>query len=144
MWVEAKRVWIGSESDHGREYAVEHARSYRDRLVLKLAGIDDAGAAAELAGRRVRAAREEATELPEGSWWRADLVGLAVVDESGARLGTVDDVVPTGGKDLLCVERPGRGELLVPLVDEYVLSVEPASRTIRVRVPPELDRLNET
>jgi len=70
-------------------------------------------------------------------------VGRAVLDEDGSLLGTVDDVQPTGGVDLLVVRRPApREELLVPLADEIVLDVDDERREIRVRLPEGLADLD--
>jgi 16S rRNA processing protein RimM len=139
-WSGARRVWIGTEpASGGRFFRVEAARAYRDRLVLKLHGIDDGNAAAGLRGRWVRAAASEAAALPRGRYWRAQLVGLEVRDERGRRIGTVDDVLPTAGPDLLRVTRPDGSELLLPLVDDVVRAVDLGRRRLVARPPRGLE-----
>jgi 16S rRNA processing protein RimM len=146
-------VWVARPPE-GRFYEVEHSRAYRDRLVLKLKGIEDGNGAARLRGHEVFVAREDAPGLPEGVHYVADLVGMLVVDERHGELGRVEGIVETGGVDLLRVQRGGRDaesksgdkedaeELLIPLAREYVRSVDEGERRIHVRIPPELRDLN--
>jgi 16S rRNA processing protein RimM len=122
--------------------------------VLKLKGVDDADAAARLRGRTVFVARGDAPELPDDVHYVDELVGMLVMDERGRELGRVEQVIATGGADLLRVhadtqdrEQDGEGdegELLIPIAREYVLSVDTAERRIEVRVPRELLELNRS
>lgn len=148
-WLAVRRVWIASGSE-GRFYDVEHSRAYRDRLVLKLKGIDDANGAARLRGHDVEVARADAPELPEGVHYVAELVGMLVLEESGQELGRVVGVVETGGTDVLRVQ-PGAPrsereeeaeEYLIPLAREYVRSIDASRRRIAVNMPRELRELN--
>ncbi|HKB17133.1 MAG TPA: hypothetical protein VKF62_13790, partial [Planctomycetota bacterium] len=103
-WVHLRRVLLD-----GDPFDVEETRAYGDRLVLKLRGVDGAGAAAALRGRQVAAPPEEVPILPEGRYWVSRLLGARVADETRGDLGTVEDVVETGGTDLLLVrEASGR------------------------------------
>jgi 16S rRNA processing protein RimM len=146
-WTAATRVWIGKDTEKGAPYAVESARAYRDRLVLKLTGIDDGNAAEALRGMEVAVAPGDAAPLEEGTYYRAQLVGLSAEDERGVALGTVVDVVPTQGHDLLAIapdpERDeAADEILVPWVPEFVLDVDLEAARIRLRLPPGLLELN--
>ena len=63
-WQALSEVWIRLGDTAARLYPVEHCRGYRDRLVLKLDGIDDPGAAEALRGGEVMARCEQAPALP--------------------------------------------------------------------------------
>jgi 16S rRNA processing protein RimM len=141
-WVKVGRVVLrrtGGEADARR---VESARAYRDRLVLKLAGIGDATSAATLRGAEVVVAGEDVPRLPADVYWVERLVGARVTDETLGEIGTVADVIEAGGGDLLLV-RDGDGvETLVPLVKEFVTAIDEASGTIRLTLPEGLRGLN--
>ncbi len=144
QWLSVGRVWIERERE-GRFFEVERSRSYADRLVLKLQGIDDGNAAAQLRGSRVFVARTDAPPLPEGVHYVADLVGMQVVDESGRYLGRVEKLVETGGTDVLQVRPQGvdeNEEVLIPLAREFVRKIVEAERRIEVRLPDGLRELN--
>lgn len=150
-WTGTLRWWIGrAKENEGCLYEAQHARAYRDRLVLKLRGVDDADRAARLRGCEARVASAEAPELPQGVHYADRLVGMTVRDESGRILGRVVGVLPTGGTDLLRVAAtPAAGssgtdeELLIPMAREFVEVVEDRA-TIQVRLPEGLEGLNRS
>lgn len=126
----------GNARDGGKaSFEVERCRAYRDRLVLKLKGIDDASGAEALKGRWVLAPAEQVPALPRGVYWVERLVGLDVVGERGEFWGKVEDVAATGGVDLLVVRRPGGEELLVPMAEGIVLEIGEPSGPVLVRLP---------
>lgn len=132
----------GAFAGAAREANVAACRAYRDRLVLKLEGVDSAAAAAELRGKAVLAPADELPLLPDGEYWIERLRGMDVVDSRGTRLGRVDDVVETGGTDLLSVKDEAGREMLVPLAREIVLAVSEDARRIVVALPEGLAELN--
>ncbi len=138
LWRDLTRVRIGDAW-----YAVEGARSYRDRLVLKLESVDDAGAAQALRGATVEAERDALPPLEEDEYLADDLIGLDVVE--GARsLGRVRGLIATGGADVLEVDGPDGRELLVPLARGIVRRVDRAGGRIEVELPEGLEELNRT
>jgi 16S rRNA processing protein RimM len=149
LWVGVERVWIGARGKRGAFHAVEASRAYADKLVLKLRGVDDASAAAALAGQSVRVDRGDAPPLPEGRYFAEVLVGLEVRDERGRVLGVVADVLSTRGNDLLRVVRDApdeagadERELLIPMAGEIVRRVDEARGVIEVRLPAGLEEVN--
>ena len=71
--------------------------------------------------------------LPDGRFFQADLIGLSVKDEaSGALIGKVAEILEYPAQDLLRVR--GDREYLIPLVEEFVLSVDPAAGLVTVRL----------
>lgn len=131
-----------SEGAPGPAIEVEGARAYRDRLVLKLRGIDDASSAERLTGLAVVAPENEVPQLPEDVYWIDRLIGSRVLERSGEELGRVEDVIATGGCDLLVVRAADGDEILVPLARSIVTAVDVASGTIRVALPEGLRELN--
>jgi 16S rRNA processing protein RimM len=142
-WTALKRIWIG-DAAAATAYEIESSRAYRDRLVLKLAGIDRATQAAALRGMNVHVARGEEPDLPDEVYLIARLVGMDVRDEQGDLIGRVSDVVPTAGADLLIVEREARekDEAMIPLAKEIVIEVRETSNEIIVRLPAGLLDIN--
>ena len=130
-------LMVPGEVPGGSEEArrVEGSRAYRDRLVLKLEGVDDASAAERLKGYWVLASAAEIPALPAGEFYVDRLIGLSVQDEVGGLLGRVEDVLETGGVDLLVVRNQVGREVFVPLAREIVTEVREAEGRILVRLP---------
>lgn len=126
----------------GDSRQVESARAYRDRLVLKLAGVNDATEAAALRGRDVLAPAEDVPRLPQDVYWVERLVGARVTDAVLGDIGRVADVIEAGGGDLLIVKDDQGVETLIPMVREFVTAIDEASGTIRLALPEGLRGLN--
>jgi len=101
------------------------------RLILRLEDHEDRAAAERLRGKDMLVERAQAPELGPDEWWEADLVGCAVHDGDRS-VGTVKRLVELPSCEVLEVERPGGGELLVPLVADAVREVDLERRTIDV------------
>jgi len=148
-WSGLERVLLlEPDAVSARSLEVESRRTYKDRLVLKLQGVDDSTTAAGLRGARVMVPADAEPELKEGSYLAARLVGMEVVDEGECVLGHVTDMLPTGGVDVLVVERSAgqaretENELLIPMAREILVSVDQHRRRIDVRLPEGLLELN--
>ena len=120
--------------DDGRHLTVESSRDHRNRFLVKFEGFDDRESAETLRGA-LWVDASELRPLEEGEFWEHQLDGLAVVDVSGASLGTVKRVDPGPAQDLLVVET-GDGERLVPLVAGIVTEVDVNAGRVTID-PPE-------
>jgi 16S rRNA processing protein RimM len=143
-WVSLKRVVVSGGSPGAAQglRTIEAARAYRDRLVLKLSGVDDAGQASSLRGCEVQVAPEDVPALPQNVYWVERLVGAHVKDAVLGNIGQVTDVVETGGVDLLLVRDALGVETLVPLSKAFVKEIDEAAGAIFVALPEGLRGLN--
>ena len=116
---------------------VERQRLHGDRVILKLAGIDDRTAAEAMRGALVRVPIEQAVELPPGSYFWHEIVGLRVQDTRGRALGTVAEVLATGSNDVYVV-RSGEGELLLPAIKDVVRAIDREHGVMTVELIPGL------
>lgn len=126
----------GSELVHGdgRSLVIETARPHRDRFLVKFAGFSTRSEAETLRGP-LYVSSEQRRDLDESEFWAEDLIGCKVTLRSGDPVGTVKMIVPGTAHDLMEVITP-RGERLVPMVKEIVVSVDVAERVV-VLDPPE-------
>lgn len=60
----------------------------------------------------------------EPKYTSSDLIGIEVRLESDALLGTVMEIIETGANDVLEIEKPGGGYVLLPLLDALVNSID--------------------
>lgn len=111
------------------------------RLVLSLEGIADRNAAEALRGAMVTA-DVDLTDTSGDEYHDLALVGLAVKHVEGTVLGQVREVLHLPGQDVLAVERPDGGEVLVPFVRQLVPEVDLASGHLVVDLPDGLTELS--
>ena len=107
----------------GERRTIESARWQKGMVYLRLSGIEDREAAAELRGRLLAIAESELEPLPEGQYYRFQLIGLTVISTGGEELGRVTEVLSTGANDVYVVSGD-RGELLLPATDEVVREID--------------------
>jgi len=125
-------VYLAGDGFPARRVTVETARWVGKRYVVHLAGIDTPEDAEVLRGLELSVAAEELPELDGDEFYVRDLIGLDVVDQHGAPLGTLHDVFPTAGHDVYVIHGP-QGEVLVPVTQEFVLEVDLEAKRIQVR-----------
>jgi 16S rRNA processing protein RimM len=114
-----------------REVAITRRAGTPRQLILRLEGHENRVASEALRGKDILVARSEAPELGPDEWWAEDLAGCSVHDGERA-VGTVRRLVELPSCEMLEVERPGGGELLVPLVTDAVREVDLDRRAIDV------------
>ncbi len=133
-----KHVFVPTPDGGAREVAVRSIWPHKGRFVLKLEGVDTIDAAETYRGVDLRIPEAELESLPPGSYYHHELRGLEVFDEKGHALGRVADLLETGSAMVLVIRGQGE-EMLVPLAEGFVLSVDVRSHRAVVRVPELVD-----
>lgn len=122
--------------------AITTSRFQHDRPVIGLSGVDDVNAASALAGVELRVPADRLAALPDGMFYRHDLVGCVVETADRTRVGIVTGVEGSMGGSRLVVAS-GHGEVLVPLAAEICRRIDPAGKRIVITPPEGLLELNE-
>jgi len=121
---------------------VASMRMHQGRPVIQFKGVASMDDAELLAGQELRIAGVDgdAGLLREGEYYHRDLIGCAVVTESGESIGEVTSVEGDRSATRLVV-RSRRNEVLIPLA-EAICTVDLKGRRITVRPPEGLLELN--
>lgn len=129
---------VGPGAEPKRIVAV---RFQQGRPIIALEGIETMDDAEALAGAELKVATADIDPLPEGTFYRHDLVGCEVLDTDGRIIGTVTAVEGPLEASRLVIHA-AHGEVLIPLVAEICVEVNPAAKRIRVAAPEGLIELN--
>ena len=105
------------------------------RLVLK--GVDDASAAEALRGATLSVAQSALPPLNSGEFYYRDLVGCEVAATDGRYLGRIEEIFSTAANDVWVV-RDGAREILVPVIEDVVKSIDTAARRVVLETVPGL------
>jgi 16S rRNA processing protein RimM len=121
------------------------------RVVLSLDGIESINDAETLSGLDVLIPSSERMELEDGAEYIDDLVGATVYD-GGVEIGVVESVdFPTtadgarrleDAAPLLSVLTADGDEVLIPYVQEFLVSLDVEARRIEMKLPVGLVELN--
>ncbi len=126
-----KTIFVGDENTPRK---IRSTRTHKDRLIFKLAGIDTPEQVRSLSKTPLRIPGSAAVPLAEGEYFLFQLIDSAVVDENGARLGTLVDILETGANEVYVVRgETDKDELLLPNIPSVILSIDVTKGEIVVR-----------
>lgn len=117
-----------------RRLTIERYWFQSGRIVLKFDGVDSIDEAEALRDAEICVPESEAIELEEGEFYDWELAGCTVETIKGERIGTVRELMRTGGAELLVID--GAKEFLIPFVEAICVEVDLENKLIRID-PPE-------
>lgn len=129
-----KRVFIGPELLPAR---VLGRGVHGLGVTLRLDSVTTREHAKRLFGTLLYVPEAEAVKLPPGEYFVHQLIGSAVVTDSGDTLGKISEILRTGSNDVYVV-RGDRGEVLIPAIPDVVQLVDVEARIITVTLMPGL------
>jgi len=121
--------------DGQREMKIEKFWFQKGRVILKFAGFDTVEAGETLRDSDVCVPEADAVKLDEGEFFDWELVGCGVETIDGAVIGTVRELMRTGGTENLVIVGEGK-EFLIPFAESICIEVDIENKVIRVD-PPE-------
>jgi 16S rRNA processing protein RimM len=126
-----KRVYLKTTVGELSEHRMKDVRLGPRHVLLKLADLTRREQAEDYRGAEVLVPDDESWPLPPNRYYISDLVGIEAIGTDDIVLGTVTDVAVGGAQDILIVEGPF-GELMIPLVDQWVVEVSVLTRKVRI------------
>lgn len=117
---------------------VQGVRFSKDRVIVKFKEFDNINQVEPFKKQNLYVTRENAIPLEEGEYYVKDLIGLSVISDEGEVLGTLKDVLETGANDVYVVKRQSQKDLLLPKIDDCVLSVDLDKGEVLVHLLPGL------
>ncbi len=128
-------IYLGSWSSPQR---VRSLSTHRGRKLLMIEGCTDRNQAERWRGAEIKIRFEEAQPLEADVYYRWQILGLKVITEQGAELGTVQDILETGANDVYIVKDEVGDELLLPAIPDVILEVDLEAERMIVRLMPGL------
>ena len=106
-----------------KKFDIERSRLHKNCVIVKLEQINNINEAELYREKIVTIEREKLGELPEGTYYIADLEGLTVKTIDGEILGEIEDVLKTGSNDVYVLKSQSRKPILIPVIDQVVKEV---------------------
>lgn len=104
-------------------FTVASVKYQKANIIVKFREVPDIDAAEKLKRTVLYVDREQLGE-PEEGYYICDLLGITVVTDTGETLGKIVDVFSTGSNDVYTVKGADGKEVLLPVIDDVVLSVD--------------------
>jgi 16S rRNA processing protein RimM len=108
--------------------------------VVALDGIDHTDKAKELVGTSLYLPLHMLPPLKGNKFYFHEVVGFAVLDKKHGNIGEVETVLDFPQQAILQIKK-GEHEILIPVKDQFVLSVDRTNKTIQVNAPDGLIEL---
>lgn len=118
-----------------RELTIEESWFQAKRVVIKFVGFDSMNEAEGLRDAEICVAEDEAVELEAGEYYDWQLEGCVMETVDGRQVGTVRELMRTGGTELLVVDGEEK-EYLIPFAEAICLEVDVEAKKIVID-PPE-------
>ncbi|MGL5150002.1 MAG: ribosome maturation factor RimM [Clostridium sp.] len=115
----------------GVERNILGVKFQKDRVILKIEGVDTMNDAETYKGRYIEVLRDKEPTLEEDTYYVKDLIGCEIFDTEGKELGKIFDVISTKNNDVYWIKQPK--QLLIPVLKDIVLDINMEERKIVVR-----------
>lgn len=126
---------VGLRPDGERlDLKIEDFWFQRGRVVLKLDGYNTIDASEMLREVEICVPESEAVELESDEFFDWQLAGCRVETVDGETVGTVSELMRTGGTEILVV-RDGTREVLIPFAETICTEVDVEKKIIRIDPP---------
>jgi len=129
-------VWLKKGKAPVTRHEVKTSRTHKGRLLITLDDCRDRNAAETLRNVAVYVPKEELPELSEDEVYLHTLEGLTVVLENGTTLGTIDGFQFNLGSEVWVIRTEEKKEILFPVAEEFVSSIDLDNETVTI-CPPE-------
>lgn len=117
-----------------KEYEIEKVGYSKNQVIIKFKSVNSVEEAETLRNSYIVVDREIFGELPEGTYYIADLIGLDVYTESNEYLGKVDDIFSTGSNDVYVVKDELGKQKLLPGIEDVIKLIDIESGKIIVNL----------
>lgn len=121
--------------DERRELRIERFRFQNERVLLKFFGIDRIEDTDSLRNAEICVTENEAVALEEGEFFDWELSGCTVETIDGETVGTVKELMRTGGTEVLVIDGADK-EYLIPFAESICTEVDVEKKRIVID-PPE-------
>lgn len=124
------KLWAGQQP-----VSVAMAREAQGHLYLTFKGFPDRESVDKFRHALLQIPEAELPPLPEGEYYRFQLIGLTVVNREDEVLGTLDEIIETGANDVYRVHPAEGADLLLPALADAVVSIDLGARRMVVDPP---------
>lgn len=111
-------IYIG-----GERYEIRRSRFHKNCIIAQVNGVNNINEAELMRNKIVTIEREALGELPEGTYYIADLEGLEVRTADGKILGNIKEVIRTGSNDVYVLDNDEKKPILIPVIEQVVKEV---------------------
>lgn len=125
-----RELFVG---DKHKPMILASVRPHQKGLLVKFKGVETPEDAGLYRNQWVYVQTKD-VPLPDGEYYKHELIGLKVVDENGTPLGELAEILETGANDVYVVRDGSAREILLPNIPSVILDLDVGRGLIRVHL----------
>lgn len=130
----SKLVFFNPGQGNTLPVTVESSRFHKNMAIVQFQGYNDINEVEKYKGWLLKVEEQYLSELEDEEFYYHEVIGCRVFTEDGEELGKISDVLSPGANDVWVVERSAGKPLLLPYIDEVVLSVDVEQKRVTVHL----------
>ena len=134
-----KKVTLHTQKGQEILLDVVSARFFKKFVIVKFKQFNNINEVEKFRGCELTIDRKDAIKLEKGEYYCADLIGLTIVDEEGAELGTLTEILQTGANDVYEMTlKDSEEKIYIPAIKDCVKEIDIDAGKITIHVMPGL------
>lgn len=121
------------------EVEINSVRKHKGFFLLSFKNLLDINLVEKYKNYYLYITQDEQHELSDGQYYYRQIIGLKVIDENEHYLGTIKEIMSPGANDVWIVEKPNKAELLLPVIDDVIKSVDLDKQEVHIEMMDGLD-----
>ena len=126
-----RKVYL-SQGEEMKTLLISEGKVQAHSVLLHFHGVDNRQQAEAISGCSLYIEQKDLQALPEGEYYWYQLIGSRVYNDQGRFLGILEEIFSTPAHDIWVI-RDDKKEILLPAVEDFVISVDLPQREIRIR-----------
>ena len=122
-FLKAGTIFLKSDLGETHEHQVVSIKPHKHIFLMRLKGLSSLEEAERLRGSEILIRKDSLMRENDEEFFFYELIGLCVYLDRGKYIGTIEDIIPTGGNDIYVV-REGEREVLIPAIHEVVEEID--------------------
>lgn len=122
------------ESGEPLKLTIESARQHKGFLLVKFVGYDNINDVQAFRDHELMVSGEDQQPLADGQYYYHQIIGLKVQTKDGEELGTIKEILSPGANDVWVVQRSGKKDLLLPVIDDVIKKVDLDNQMVTVEL----------
>jgi len=129
-WLWNYKTFLIKQQEEWVEIKPERIRRQKGFYYIKFQDHDTIEKVTSFTDKELFVKEEDLPSLNADEYYDFQLIGLNVIDKKGDILGKVEDIIHTKANDILVIK--GKKEILIPMIDIYIKSIDLDSSEIKV------------
>ena len=122
--------WVYIEGQP-EKYYLKKVQYQNSTVLITLKGYEDINLVERFKGKYLLIDSSQRRELPEDTYYIADLIGLKAYTVAGEYLGEVSEVLQAGSSEVYVIEDQGK-KIMIPAVKEFVPVIDMKERKMLI------------